>query len=202
MICYASRTGTRRNLALLADAGWRLLITPLSAGGPGRFRYALDNGAWSAFQAGSPFDDAAFLRAVERYGAGADWIVAPDIVAGGLASLELSLSWLPRLAGAGRLVLIAVQDGMGPADLAGVIAPNVGIFVGGTTSWKERSLPAWGALSRATGSWLHVGRVNSARRIALCAAAGAHSVDGTSASRYAKTLPRLDAARRQTALIL
>jgi predicted ABC-type ATPase len=36
--------------------------------------------------------------------------------------------------------------------------------------------------------------VNSAKRIKLCSAAGAHSIDGTSATRFSKTLPRLDAA--------
>ena len=41
------------------------------------------------------------------------------------------------------------------------------------------------------------GRVNTQRRIRLCAAAGADSFDGTSASRYAVTLPGLDSARRQ-----
>lgn len=39
------------------------------------FPYALDNGAWTAFQKGEPFDGAAFERAVKLLGADADWIV-------------------------------------------------------------------------------------------------------------------------------
>ena len=35
------------------------------------FRYALDNGAWTSFQRGEPFDEAAFERAVARLGADA-----------------------------------------------------------------------------------------------------------------------------------
>jgi len=48
---------------------------------------------------------------------------------------------------------------------------------------------------------LHVGRVNSARRIRLCAMAGADSFDGSSASRLAVSLRNLDNARNQLALI-
>lgn len=51
-------------------------------------------------------------------------------------------------------------------------------------------------------AWCHVARVNTARRIAACAAVGATSFDGTSATRYAKTLPLLDAAKRQRSLFV
>ena len=67
-------------------------------------------------------------------------------------------------------------------------------------SGKEGSLPLWGDLAKDIQAYLHVGRVNAARRIALCAAAGADSCDGSSVSRYAVTINRLDAARRQMAL--
>ncbi len=55
----------------------------------------------------------------------------------------------------------------------------------------------WGQLARRRNCHLHVGRVNSARRIAICAAAGATSYDGSSASRFATSLPPLDKATRQ-----
>jgi hypothetical protein len=88
MVGYASRTGTRRNLAALDDAEWRLLVSAKGALRTEGMRYALDNGAWTAFQQQQPFDEAAFLIAIERLGVGADWIVLPDIVEGGLASLD------------------------------------------------------------------------------------------------------------------
>jgi len=97
MIAYASRTGTRRNLAALRYAGWRLLISAKGALRTEGMRYALDNGAWSAHQAGEPFDARAFEQALMLLGEGADWIVIPDVVAGGLDSLRFSLDWLPRL---------------------------------------------------------------------------------------------------------
>lgn len=199
-MAYASRTGTRRNLAALRDRGWRLLVSARGAHRSEGFPYALDNGAWTSFQRGEPFDVDAFSRLLASHGDGADWVVAPDIVGGGLASLDLSLSWLPRCTSSCTSVLIAVQDGMVPADVAGIVGGTIGIFVGGSTEWKLASLPMWGAYARDRGVWCHVGRVNSRRRIFQCLAAGATSFDGTSASRYALSLPNLDGARKQTVI--
>lgn len=198
MNAYASRTGTRRNLAALRAAGWRLLV---SATGPWRtegFRYGIDNGAWTAFKKGRPFDADLFRGLVDALGAGADFIVVPDIVMGGLASLEFSLTWLGRLRGVAPL-LLPVQDGMVEADVASLVGSDLGVFVGGGDEFKETTMASWGRLARAKGAYLHVGRVNTARRIKLCAMAGADSFDGTSASRYAKTCQMLDNNRRQTA---
>lgn len=196
MIAYASRTGTRRNLDALRRAGWRLLVSARGELRTEGFRYALDNGAWTSYQRGEPFDVPAFERAVVELGEGADWIVAPDIVAGGLESLDVSVRWVPMLLKTAP-VLIAVQDGMEPRHVAPHIRTRVGLFVGGTSEWKERTLPQWGALGREHRCHVHVGRVNTSRRIFLAQDAGAHSFDGTSATRFACNLPKLDGARRQ-----
>jgi hypothetical protein len=196
LIGYASRTGTRRNLDALRAAGWRLLVSARADLRTEGFAYALDNGAWTAFQRQEPFDVAAFERAVEALGHGADWLVLPDKVAGGLESLDMSLTWLPRLRGVTRL-LIAVQDGMVEADIRPYLADDVGVFVGGSTDWKLTTMRRWGELARAAASYCHVGRVNTVRRIRLCQDAGVDSFDGTSVSRFACNLPKLDAAIRQ-----
>ena len=160
------------------------------------FPYALDNGAWWAFANKQPFDDAAFLLAYERFGEDADFVVLPDIVAGGLKSLEFSLRWRERLP---RVCpqLLAVQDGMEPEDVSLIVGRDLGIFVGGSTEWKIGRLADWGSVACDRGAYLHVGRVNSVRRIKLCAAAGVDSFDGSSASRYAVTLFKLDTALHQ-----
>jgi hypothetical protein len=204
-MAYASRTGTKRNLDALEGAGWRLLATPESLK---RYRhpsptwadhapapYALDNGAWTAFTKGQPFDGGLFRDALAQLGAGADWIVCPDIVAGGLKSLAFSVSWLAGVRAFGR-ALIAVQDGMSAADVRGLLGAGVGIAVGGSTPWKLGSLPVWARLSRETGCHLHVLRVNTVRRIRYCQEHGVHSFDGTSATKWAVNIPRLNAARR------
>lgn len=70
MIPYASRTGTRRNLALLRAAGWRLFVSAKGVLRTEGFPYALDNGAWSAFTQGEDFDVEAFEKAFDLLGAG------------------------------------------------------------------------------------------------------------------------------------
>ena len=109
MIAYASRTGTRRNLDALRGAGWRLLVSARGVLRPEGFRYALDNGAWTAHQEGMPFDADAFLRAVDLLGVGADWTVIPDVVGDRDGTLEALGRWLPRLAGLPLLVAVSPQ---------------------------------------------------------------------------------------------
>lgn len=199
-MAYASRTGTRRNLAVMRECGWRILVTPAEQRTEG-FPYALDNGAWTSRPGqGKEWDEAAFVRLTERLGTCADFVVAPDVVASGLASLRLTEAWLPRRVGVARRRLVAVQDGMTTADVRPMLGPSVGIFVGGSTAWKLSTMRAWGELARERGAYLHVGRVNTIRRIRLCQDAGADSFDGTSVSRYAVTITKLDNARRQATL--
>jgi hypothetical protein len=202
LICYASRTGTKRNLAALRAAGWRLLVSRAGAWRPEGFPYGLDNGAWSDFRTGQPFDGPRFQLLMDRLGAGADWIVVPDIVAGGLPSLALSMEWLPRVQRTGAPALIAVQDGMEPHDLAPIVGPRVGIFLGGSTEWKLQRMEQWGAFCRERNVHYHVARVNTAKRINQARVCGASSIDGSSASRYAETLPLLDVSARQLDMLL
>lgn len=197
LIGYASRTGTRRNLELLRAGGWRLLVSARGVMRTEGFEYAIDNGAWTAHQRGEPFDVAAFERVLELHGRGADWIVVPDIVGAGHRSLDFSLSWIDRLRTIGPTLLLAVQDGLREADVLPLLGPRVGLFLGGTTAWKLATMAAWGETAARAGCYYHVGRVNTARRIYQVRDAGAHSFDGTSASRYAAGFPGLDNARRQ-----
>lgn len=212
MIGYASQTCTRRNLDALRAAGWRLLLSRAaqSSGGwqPFGFRYCLDNGRWADFQEGlrlgrgesMPFDEprqAQFEQLLDLRGAGCDFVILPDTVAGGMASLEMSVRWSNRVLSAAPLALIPVQDGMEPTDLAPLVGPSVGIFLGGSTEWKLARMADWGQFCADHGVYYHIGRVNTGRRFKMAHAAGAHSVDGSSATRYAKTLPLLDGARRQ-----
>lgn len=206
---YASRTGTRTTLDNLQACGWRLLMSPVTlwysknkmaqkwtdgTDAP----YALDNGAWTAHQKNEPFDTDAFMWAFDRIGQNADWVVAPDIVGGGLSSLDLTARWLERINH--PLVLIAVQDGMTPKDVAPLMKPGRGIFLGGSTEWKLQTLAQWGNFARQVGCYYHVARVNSVRRIKMSQCAGAQSVDGTSAIQFPSTITRLNAATIQQCL--
>lgn len=196
MTGYASNTGTRRNLQALRDHGWRILLTPDKPSPREGLRFAIDNGAWRAYQQKTPFDGEAFGKLIERSGCGADFVVIPDIVAGGLESLAFSVSWMPRLRHF-KNILLPLQDGMRAIDVGPILREcrNVGLFLGGTTQWKLREMYAWGAVAASWGRHYHIGRVNTAKRIRFAAEAGANSFDGTSASMYSCTLPELERAR-------
>lgn len=202
MNAYASNTGTRRNLAALKNAGWRILLTPDNPRWPDGFACGIVNGAWGCFQRQEKFKPAQFLKLFDKFGSLADFVVIPDIVAGGADSFRFSVSWLNRLAHAKQL-LFAVQDGMSSTDVGALLrrVPRLGIFLGGSTEWKLQTLYAWGIVAATLGRPLHVGRVNTVRRIRLCAEAGASSFDGTSATMFSCNVPMLDAARRQPSLL-
>jgi len=200
-VVYASRTGSARNLAAMANAGIRLLATPQQLGRYPDARppwpYMLDNGAFGE----GGFQPDRFREALRLIGSDADMIVLPDIVCGGRRSLELSLDWMHRVLQVARhYVLLPVQDGMEPQDVRRYLdhpACQVGIFVGGSTEWKESTMRMWGDLAAEMAVWMHVGRVNTGRRMALAVAAGAHSVDGSSPTRFSCRAAPLAASARQ-----
>lgn len=119
-----------------------------------------------------------------------------------MASLDFSMRWMSRVIDRCQRALLPVQDGMNTADVRQLIGPRLGLFVGGSTEWKLDTLCQWGSLGRETGIWVHVGRVNSVRRIRMCEWAGVTSFDGSGPSRYSVVLPRLDDARRQLSMFV
>lgn len=204
---YASRTGTKLNLDTLMRHGWRLLVEPSQIRKyktwPPQWTdgtdasYMIDNGAWGCFQANKPFDGDAFLRLLDLCAEQSDMIVVPDIVCGGLQSLDLSLSWIDRLTQYKRPMVVPVQDGMTSEHLESVIGGNVGIFIGGSTDWKLQTAPVWARMAMDKNVLCHMGRVNTVKRIHLAISAGCTSIDGTSCSVYSKNCGRLSAALQQ-----
>lgn len=141
--------------------------------------YALDNGAFSAFRHGRAWDREAFLELTRR-AAAADvaprWVLAPDVVGDRDATLRLWDTWRSTLSREGWPIALALQDGMTPTD-----ASNCGadvLFIGGSTPWKRRQLrdlTPW----RLVCERIHVGRINGARWLWLCAEQQVESCDGT-----------------------
>lgn len=205
MIPYVSRTGSSRTLAALELHGWRLMVNAYGVLRHEGFPYAMDCGTVEQ-HAGSDggirhrdgWEEARFVAMVEKLGRGADWIVLPDIVRGGLASLDLSSWWSPWV-GEYAMPLCAVQDGMEPRDLHPLLEQGAGLFLGGSTDWKWDTLPAWARLAREAACYIHVGRVNSYRRISTAKIYGADSIDGTCAL-FSKHIPMLTNAVRQETL--
>lgn len=152
--------------------GW--LFSPEGWREPQVLPYALDNGAFTAFNTGKPWDEEAFTEMLEK-AAGAyapSWLLVPDVVADKEATLKLWKQWGPALRDYGWPLAFAVQDGMTQAD---VPADADVIFVGGSTEWKWRTAWDW-AHNNAR---VHVGRVNGYTWLWHCHDAGAESCDGT-----------------------
>jgi hypothetical protein len=174
-------TGKAPASGYLARHGWgRMWVTK----GP-HFEYegepfGVDNGAFSAWRKGTRWDEAKFLRRVDAAlttGQTPVLSITPDIVAGGLRSLDFSVSWRSRLPDDLRWYL-AVQDGMMPADVEPVAGLFSGVFLGGTDAFK-RSVRVWRAWTNERGLPLHWGRVGTGRRLREAFDVGVDSIDST-----------------------
>lgn len=150
---------------------------------PRRPFWFYDNGAFGDWQAGRDFNVCQFMRDLRRI---AHWpmpapsfLVLPDQVAGGRASLRTSLDWLAVSEQAGAPLYLAVQDGMTPADLVTLDRRIAGIFVGGSTRWKVETAPAWVRWAHGRGLPAHIGRVSTPERLHWARELGADSVDSS-----------------------
>lgn len=202
MLPMATSTNSTRNLEALRLHEWGLLLTPSNPESHGWTVFGIDNGAWGAFKNKTDWEQVRprWQRLIEEHGQHALWAVAPDIVCGGVASLEMSLRWVDWLVPRVPRVLLAVQDGMESSHLRRYLSPSVGIFVGGSTEWKKRTMAEWACLAHEFGGWCHVGRVNTARRISMCVLSQVDSFDGTSASRFSVNVPHLTTATKRLRL--
>lgn len=139
-------------------------------------KWCADNGAFSArFEEGRWWSF--LLRHRERVTT-CSFATAPDVVGNAEATWKRSWPWLERIQSLGYPVAYVAQDGLEslpvPWDHFDVL------FVGGTTEWKlSDHVVALAAEARQRGKGLHVGRVNSFKRLLFAARIGADSVDGT-----------------------
>jgi len=135
---------------------------------------AFDNDAYSVKEGEVWNEDAwySMLDKLQERKVSPEFVLIPDVVGDKRRTLENFFVYREAVSRRGWPVAMAVQDGMVPQDVPCTVDV---IFVGGTTSWKWKSLPMWvGAFSR-----VHVGRVNSLEKLQICRRLGVESVDGT-----------------------
>lgn len=157
------------------------LATPRDRNAIHSLTWAADNSAFSGF------DEDAFVRMLETLQGtpGCLWVAAPDVVGNAAETLALFDVWEPAIRRYGFPVALVAQDGlMVDATPWGRMDA---LFVGGSTKWKLG--PQSFALmteARRRGLWVHVGRVNTRRR--MDAVFGyADSIDGSQFSRFPDT---------------
>jgi hypothetical protein len=145
--------------------------------------WGFDNGAYRDWQAGVPFNAAAFEKALGRAVEQTEpplLAVLPDIPDGGLESFRLSESWIDRLPDRFPWYL-AVQDRTEPADAAPFLGRIDGIFLGGTNTYKATA-GEWCEWAHGHGLPFHYGRSGTWAKIAHAFHVGADSIDSTTPS--------------------
>lgn len=137
--------------------------------------WCADNGV---FGKGYPGADAWFAWLSKFSPERCRFAVAPDVVGDARATLEASLPWLSKIRRLGMPAAFVAQDG---AEIVGVPWDWFDVlFIGGSTEWKlGEHARALVAEAKARGKGVHMGRVNSRRRLRYAADIGCDSADGT-----------------------
>jgi hypothetical protein len=195
VIAYTGQTRSRSLVSALAERGIGECVVRGEL--PARREpFFHDNGAFRDWRAGRPFGCnrwARDMRSLDYTGIVPDFVVVPDIVAGGVESLAFSEFWrdvVPERFPA----YLAVQDGMTAADVEPHLARYDGIFVGGSLGWKLATSAEWVRLAHARGLRCHVGRVGVPARVRWARALGVDSIDSSYPLRNAEVLAAFLAA--------
>jgi hypothetical protein len=124
-----------------------------------------------------------FLRMLDRIAdlPGCLFVSCPDVVADHAQTLKLWREWSPVIEEAGQTPAFVLQDGATWDQ----VPSEVPVFVGGSTEFKlGYDCAALVRCAKHEGRWVHMGRVNSAKRMAYAASIGVDSVDGTGWVRF------------------
>ena len=138
---------------------------------------ACDNSAYSGF------DEDRYTRMVNRIGEiPIEWITLPDVVGDAETTSAMFLEWHDRLSPNLPRAYVG-QDGSEDLELPWEHFRC--FFVGGTTEWKlsgaARDMMKEAQIRK---KWVHVGRVNSDKRLRYCFGLNVDSVDGSGYSRW------------------
>lgn len=125
--------------------------------------------------------DAAFqvwIESLAHFTGQTRFVVAPDVVGDAGATWERSQPWLPRIRNLGFRAALVAQDGL--ENLPIPWEDFDVLFIGGSTEWKLGE-PARDIVSEAVRREVpvHMGRVNSYRRVRYAHDIGCSTADGT-----------------------
>ena len=174
---YATASGPRVREAMRAGQLGQI-ITPaasnrLEAGVP----WCADNAAYTGRYPGDR-RFLAWLAARAAHAPRCAFAVAPDVPGDAAATLTRSAPILPRIRALGYRTALVLQDGQEriPVPWHDLDA----VMIGGSTSWKlGPSAAHLVAEARTRHLTVHMGRVNSLRRLRYACGIGCDSVDGT-----------------------
>lgn len=198
MLLVSGATATVKKHVSTGKVG--ALLRPGNGNRPGAFPWAADNGAFKGF------DRVAFEKMLDKLqGApGCLWCTSPDVVGDHDATLALFRTWEPELHRRGFPVALVSQDGLTPENVPWDSFEC--LFLGGGNSHKlgDEAIRLARAAKRH-GKLLHMGRVNSLKRLGFAHDLFVDTFDGTQFSMFSETwipwllerLPHIENAPRQ-----
>ena len=146
---------------------------------------AADNGAFSGL------DAEAFTLMLLRYwqeGVKLDWVAVPDVVGNASETFRLYGKWEPIVRGFNFPRSLVLQDGMNFHDWLVYRKDVDGVFIGGSSDFKlSRFVQTVVSDARSLGLPVHMGRVNSMKRIRYAIDIGCTSCDGSGFSKWPDT---------------
>lgn len=140
--------------------------------------FAADNDCFNGL------DPYAYRRMVKGLPKGALFVTVPDVVGDHAATLRRWKVWEPLVSARHRPAFV-LQDG---CEQWQQVPDCPAVFIGGTTGYKLGDAAA--RLTREAklrGIWVHMGRVNTRRRIRYAKSIGCDSIDGTGFSMFTDT---------------
>lgn len=184
-LLVSGATKTLRELSVVYSEYLGCLVVPGARNKPDVIQSlglatAADNGAFSGLDIG------AFCSMLGLYRESAvklEWVACPDVVGNDVETFRLYERWEKIIRAFGFRPALVLQDGMTPLDIA-MLDPNA-IFIGGSTDYKlgsvVREIVQW---ARSKGKSVHMGRVNTERRIRYAVEIGCTSCDGSGFSQW------------------
>ncbi len=151
---------------------------------PHHVPYILDNGAYKAYRNDEEWDPDPFLSRLEEIGEkmprDPDFVVLPDVLEDGDASIKRSRKWSDKISSFGYRYYLPVQDGM-PVEQTVREAVDMGasgIFIGGTRKFKLEYADQFIMTAHDYGLLAHIGRPGT--NLSWVRDLGADSIDTTS----------------------
>ena len=197
MIRYLTGTSTRGSEGCAFERGIGLMVQPRNAASYAALlvRYpfwAADNGAFTRNPAGFNRDRFAAMLELPQFqdhAASCLFVVAPDclevlptgaVIGDAPATLQQFPEWSRKIRAAGFPVALVAQDDL-ELLLASVVWELVdALFIGGSDAWKLSDAARVCIVeARRLGKFIHMGRVNSFRRLARASEMLCDTADGT-----------------------
>lgn len=133
------------------------------------------------------------------------FVTIPDVVCNHERTMELYYEWHQEVGGRGLNRALVLQNGIEDAvewrGWNAVAWDEVeALFIGGDTAFKfSEHVRFLVHAAKAEGKWVHMGRVNSVRRLNYARSIGCDSVDGSGMARFSDSvlLPMLHSLRQR-----